>query len=48
MFAAGNKQEAFHKEGSWELGAGIAVQKTLRFLKAEDTIKSMCVNSLLL
>lgn len=27
------------------LGAGIAVQKTLRFLKAEDIIKSICVNS---
>lgn len=42
-FAAGNKQEAF----SWgrELGAGIAVQKTLRFLKVEDTIKSMYINS---
>jgi len=29
-------------------GAGVAVQKTLRFLKAEDTIKSMCINSPLL
>lgn len=27
------------------MGAGIAVQKTLRFLRAEDAIKSKCINS---